>query len=295
MTLKSMTGFARAEGSSGAMSWAIEARSVNGRSLDVRFRGPSGLEGLDAQVRQLAAKRFQRGNIQISLTARRGESVQQIRLNEQALRDAAAAAERARAIVNGDPPSLEALLAVKGVLEVVDTVETAEETTRRAAALTENLEKALDDLDKARAAEGARLEPVLRAQIDKIEALAGEAEVAPARSLDAQRARLKEQVGRLIADFAVLDEGRLYQEAAILAARIDIEEELKRLKSHVAAARVLLARDGAVGRELDFLAQEFNREANTLCSKSNGQEVTRIGLALKVVIDQFKEQVQNIE
>ena len=119
--------------------------------------------------------------------------------------------------------------------------------------------------------------------------------MAPARSLDAQRARLKEQVGRLIADFAVLDEGRLYQEAAILAARIDIEEELKRLKSHVAAARVLLARDGAVGRELDFLAQEFNREANTLCSKSNGQEVTRIGLALKVVIDQFKEQVQNIE
>jgi uncharacterized protein (TIGR00255 family) len=295
MTLKSMTGFARADGGCGAMSWSIEARSVNGRNLDVRFRGPSGLEGLDAQVRQLAAKRFQRGNLQISLSVRRGESVQQVRLNEQALRDAAAAVARARAIVNGEPPRLDMLLAIKGVLEIVDTAETPGEAAKRAAALTESLERVLEELDKARAAEGARLEPVLAAQVDRIETLAGEAERSPGRSAEAQRARLKEQVGRLIADFAMLDENRLYQEAAILAARIDIEEEIKRLKSHVAAARLLLAREGAVGRELDFLAQELNREANTLCSKANGQELTRIGLALKVVIDQFKEQVQNIE
>lgn len=295
MSLKSMTGFARAEGSSGGLSWVVEARSVNGRALDVRFRGPAGLESLEAQARQLAAKRFQRGNIQISMTTRRGESVQHIRLNEGALRDATAAAESARAIVNGNPPSIEFLLTVKGVLEIVDTAETPEEAGGRALALTATLERVLDDLDKARSGEGARLAPVLMAQIDRIEALAAEADHAPGRSLEAQRARLKEQVGRLIADFAVLDENRLYQEAAIIAARIDIEEEIKRLRSHVTAARALIEKDGPVGRELDFLAQEFNREANTLCSKSNGQDVTRIGLALKVVIDQFKEQVQNIE
>ena len=295
MTLRSMTGFARADGHHGPVNWTVEVKSVNGRSLDVRFRAPPGFDGLEAAVRQGAARRFQRGNIQVGLQARRPEAIAEIRLNEKALAEVVTAAKRAATLIEAEPPRIEGLIAIRGVLEIVEATETEMIAAERNRLMVASLEEALDGLLRARAAEGARLQSILLDQVGRIDALAQEADKSPSRAPEAARQRLKEQVGRLLADFAALDQARLYQEAALIAARADVEEEIGRLQSHVAATRALLHKGGAVGRELDFLAQEMNREANTLCSKSNAADITRIGLGLKVVIDQFKEQVQNIE
>jgi uncharacterized protein (TIGR00255 family) len=296
MTVRSMTGFARADGLAGPLSWHWEVRSVNGRGLDVRARLPPGYEGLEAQVREAVARRLSRGSINITLHVRREDGAGEIRLNEAALAQAVRAADRAVAIAGGERPPLAALLALKGVLEVVEPAADEEAERVRIAAILASLDAALDRLTETRAEEGGRLAAVLTAQVDQIERLCGAIAAAPARRPEVVRQRLAEQVARVLdAARGSLDESRLHQEAALLATRGDIEEELKRLAAHVAAARALLAAGEPVGRKLDFLTQEFNREANTLCAKAQDAEITTAGLALKAVIDQMREQVQNIE
>lgn len=295
MTLNSMTGFARADGALGATSWHWEVRSVNGRGLDVRMRLPPGYEGLEQRIRDAAAKTFARGSLMVTLVVKRQEGVSEIRLNEVALAQVLAAAERVRAIAGGEPPRIDALLSVRGVLEIVEAREGEHEAEQRMAAMFENLDTAFAGVAASRAAEGSRLAAILNDQLAQIEDLVSAIAAAPARRPEAVRQRLKDQVARVLEASSKLDEARLNQEAALLATRIDIEEEVKRLMVHVQAARDLVASRGAVGRKLDFLSQEFNREANTVCSKANDSETTGLGLRLKAVIDQMREQIQNIE
>jgi uncharacterized protein (TIGR00255 family) len=295
MSLKSMTGFARRDGVAGPAAWHWELRSVNSRGLDVRLRLPPGLEGLEPRIRAAISQRLARGSIAVNLSAKRGDGGTEIRLNEAALSQVLIALEQLKAMVDIAAPRPEALLGIKGVLELIEPQESSEEASARSEAMLADLELALTDLVAVRTAEGDRLEQIVLDQLALIERLTQRIAGLPARSVEAVRARLKEQVGRLLESNANFDEARLYQEAAILAARADVEEELQRIGSHVAAARELLGGDAPAGRRLDFLAQELNREANTLCSKANDEATTRAGLDLKAVIDQMREQVQNIE
>jgi uncharacterized protein (TIGR00255 family) len=294
MTIQSMTGFARRSGAGGAWSWTWEARSVNGRGLDLRFRLPTGFDGVEAAGRALAAKHLQRGNVSFNLSVSRVAGGAGVSINRPLL-DSLIALARDYADTPGvTPPSLDGLLAVRGVVEASETELTDTERVEMAAAVLADLEVVVAELVSARRAEGRHLHAVLSGQIDEIEALRGEAERNPARSTEAIRQRLADQVA-LLAGREDIDPARLHVEAALLAAKADVREEIDRLSAHVAQARELLGESGAVGRKLDFLAQEFNREANTLCSKSNDAALTRVGLALKAVVDQLKEQVQNIE
>lgn len=295
MSIKSMTGFARAEGAHEGTAWHWEVRSVNGRGLDVRLRLPSGSEPLEPRVREAVARHVVRGSLTITLATERSGSIAEIRLNERALAQVMQAADRIRDLTNATPPRVDGLIAIKGVLDIVEHQEDPEQAAARADAMLESLDGALVALVAARAAEGARLASTLLAQLDEIERLVGIVQTSPARTREAIEERLKEQVRRLLEAGNGFDPTRLHQEAVLLATRADVEEELQRLTSHVSAARELIAESGAVGRKLDFLAQEFNREANTLCSKASDVEITRAGLALKTVIDQLREQVQNIE
>ncbi|MDX2201176.1 MAG: YicC/YloC family endoribonuclease [Hyphomicrobiaceae bacterium] len=295
MTIKSMTGFARTEGHAAAVTWAWEIRSVNGRGLDLRLRLAPGYEALEPRVREVAARHLARGSISINLNVKRSEGVTQIRLNEAALAQALAALETVRARVSCAEPQAEALLAIRGVLEVVEGEESADEAGARQGAMLASLDAAFEALVRMRTAEGARLADVVAQQLASIEGLVAQVAAAPAHSPEAMRQKLKEQVARLLGEASSLDEGRLYQEAALLATKADVEEELQRLRAHIHAARALLLSKEPAGRRLDFLAQEFNREANTLCSKSADADITRHGLELKAVIDQMREQVQNIE
>ena len=295
MAIKSMTGFARADGAVGNLSWHWEVRSVNGRGLDIRLRVPPGFEGLEPRIREILGKRIARGSLTVNLGVRRAHGQAQIQLNEIALKQVLEAVDRLRQAVPAGPPSAEALLGIKGVLELVEPEESDAEATARAEAMLANLGEALDGMVRARAEEGRRLQAVVADQLATIEKLVAVVEHLPARAPEAIRQRLTEQVGRLMETGATFDEGRLYQEAALLATRADAEEEIKRLTAHISAARELLQSQEPAGRRLDFLAQEFNREANTLCSKSNDVDTTRAGLELKAVIDQMREQVQNIE
>ncbi len=297
MTIQSMTGFARSQGSRGSVAWHWEVRSVNGRGLDVRLRVPPGYDSLEPKVREVAARHFVRGSLNVSLQVRSEGAPTQIRLNEAALQQVLAAAAIVGSALEGAPrPSVEGILGVRGVLETVEAAEDEAEQAARTAAMLETLDAALLGLVAARQAEGARLAEVLSAQVGEVERLTAAVAASPVRSAEAIRARLREQVARLMdASAGQFDADRLHQEAVLLATRADVEEELKRLGAHVAAARELIGASEPVGRKLDFLAQEFNREANTLCSKANDTDVTRLGLALKTVIDQMREQVQNIE
>jgi uncharacterized protein (TIGR00255 family) len=295
MSIKSMTGFARAEGSHEGAAWHWEVRSVNGRGLDVRLRLPSGSELLEPKVREAVARHVTRGSLTISLTSEAGSGGQEIRLNERALAQVMQIADRLRDLTNATPPRVDGLIAIKGVLDIVEHQEDAELAAGRGEAMLKSLDGALIALVAARAAEGARLASTLNGQLDEIERLVRVVQQSPARTREAIEARLKEQVSRLLDAGNGFDPARLHQEAVLLATRADVEEELQRLVSHISAARELVAENGAVGRKLDFLAQEFNREANTLCSKASDIEITRAGLALKTVIDQLREQVQNIE
>ena len=290
-----MTGFARTEGATGNVSWHWELRSVNGRGLDLRLRLPTGTELLEPQVREAAARYLTRGSVTINLSTENRGGTQEVRLNEPALSQVLKATERICQLTGAAPPRADGLIAIKGVLEVVERAESPEEASARVNAMLESLEQGLSALVQARAGEGARLKAVLGANLDEIARLVAAVEASPARTPAAIEARLKEQLARLLEGANMFDPGRLHQEAVLLATRADVEEELKRLKAHIAAARELLDEPGAVGRKFDFLAQEFNREANTLCSKANDVDITRAGLALKTVIDQMREQVQNIE
>jgi uncharacterized protein (TIGR00255 family) len=295
MSIKSMTGFARADGAIGPVSWHWEVRSVNGRGLDVRLRLPPGYDVIEARVREAVAKRISRGSLTVNLNVKRSEGAAQIRLNEAALKQVLAAVDTLKAMADVAAPSAEALLGVKGVLEVVEPEESEAETQARNEAMLASLGSALDAMVRSRQAEGDRLKAVVLQQLESIEKLVAIVEASPSRAPEAIRQRLKEQIARLLDTGVGLDEGRLYQEAAILATRADVEEELKRLTAHIAGARDLVVSREPAGRRLDFLAQEFNREANTLCSKAGDPETTRAGLELKAVIDQMREQVQNIE
>ncbi len=295
MSIKSMTGFARVDGASGSTVWHWELRSVNARGLDVRLRLPQGSDAIEPTVREAVGRHVIRGSVTVSLNVEGRGGAVQIRLNEEALAQVVKAAERIREVTEAAPPRADGLMTIKGVLEVVEAEEAAEVAEARAAAMLAGLEEGLAALVRARMSEGARLKTVLEANLVEIERLVGLVEASPARTPAAIAARLKEQIARLHEVSSGLDPERLHQEAVLIATRADVEEELKRLHAHIAAARELLAEEGAVGRKLDFLAQEFNREANTLCSKANDVDITRAGLALKTTIDQMREQVQNIE
>lgn len=290
-----MTGFGRADASLNGISWTWEARSVNGRSLDMRLRVPPGNDALEPRVREAVARRFSRGNITINLQVQRDTGGTAIRLNDLALEQVLKAAEHIQHLTGCERPRVEGLLALKGVLETVEPVDDEATMQARQDAMVASLEDALSDLASARAAEGARLAAILTSQLVEVQRLVDEVTASPSRTPAAIKARITEQVSRLMDTGQQLDLDRLHQEAVLIATRADVEEELQRLKVHVAAARELLTENGPAGRKLDFLTQEFNREANTLCSKANATDVTRAGLALKAVIDQMREQVQNIE
>lgn len=296
MAISSMTGFARTDGAAEGVAWTWEVRSVNGRGLDLRLRLPSGLDAIEAPVREALGKRVTRGNVSATLTVERRNGTGAVRLNEAVLADILKAADRVAEITQGARPDTATLLAMKGVLETSENaLDDPERRAARERLLVQSFEEAADKLALARRAEGARIAAVLVDQIAHIERLSKEVRCSPSRSADAIRVRLKEQIGRLLEAGASFDADRLHQEAVLAATRADVEEELARLEAHVEAAREMLQESGSVGRKLDFLAQEFNREANTLCSKANAVDVTRLGLALKSVIDQMREQVQNVE
>jgi uncharacterized protein (TIGR00255 family) len=295
MTLQSMTGFARSDGAHGPATWHWEVRSVNHRGLDVRLRLPPGYEALEPRVREGVAKRLTRGSITVSLSAARDGALAAVRLNEAALDQVMRAAERIRHLTGAEPPRAEGLLGLKGVLEILEQPEDEGEVAAKQEAMLVSLAEALDGLVAARRAEGGRLRTVLEAQLAEIARLVAVIEGSAQRTPEAIKVRLREQVAKLVETGQGLDPARLHQEAVLLATRADVEEELKRLKAHVEATRQLFGEPGAVGRKLDFLAQELNREANTLTSKASDAEIARLGLALKVVVDQMREQVQNIE
>jgi uncharacterized protein (TIGR00255 family) len=295
MSLQSMTGFARSEGTLDGTAWHWEIRSVNNRGLDLRLRLPPGFEALEPKVRDRIAKVIARGSINATLSVQRRSRTGEVRLNQAALDRVLAIATRLSEATGAEKPRVETLLSLKGVLDIVEDADNEEAQAAEHEAVLAGLDMAIAGLVGAREDEGARLKEVLDRQIDEIARLADAVERAPARSVEAIRSRLADQVARLLEAGQGLDPARLHQEAVLLATRADVEEELKRLRAHVDAARALLSESGAIGRKLDFLAQEFNREANTLTSKAADQDIARMGLALKVVIDQLREQVQNIE
>jgi uncharacterized protein (TIGR00255 family) len=290
-----MTGFARADGVHGDTSWSWEARSVNGRGLELRLRLPSGFEALEIRVRGLAQEKLARGNCTLNLSVRRKAGTTEIRLNEAVLAQARAVAERAKALTDLKTARLDTLLSMRGVVEAVEAEESEEAHAALYHALLAGLARVLDELVYARAAEGERLEAVISKQLATIAALVGRASDAAARQPEALGARLAEQIARLTEASAGLDPERLHQEALLLVAKADIQEELDRLRAHLAAANELIESNQPVGRKIEFLAQELNREANTICSKASDIEISRTGIELKTVIDQLREQVQNIE
>ncbi|MDR3498559.1 MAG: YicC family protein [Parvibaculum sp.] len=296
MPLTSMTGFARSDGENAAARWHWELRSVNGKGLDARFRLVAGFETMEAKLREELARHAKRGNIQISLTLERNRAAAPLRVNEEALNVVLAAITDLQQRIELMPPRPEGIMALKGVLEAAETaVETDEEHASLEAALMASFAEAAAALAKARGEEGRKLEAVLSGQVDEIERLTREAAASPSTSVEAMRARLKAQVAELLGASPALSEERLAQEAALIATKADVREEIDRLTAHVAQARELFAGKEPAGRRLDFLTQEFNREANTLCSKAADVSLTRIGLELKAVIDQLREQVQNVE
>ncbi|MBL8907535.1 MAG: YicC family protein [Rhizobiales bacterium] len=295
MALSSMTGFARASGAADGLHWQWEVKSVNGKGLETRCRLAAGFEHLEAPVRESVMRRFKRGNLQLSLSCDHGSSKEVLSVNEAALEQLLAISERLRARLGGELPRIDGLLGLRGVVEVVSEPVDPDVAARRDRAMLESLDVALTQLAGMRADEGERLGQVLNGQLDRIAQLTAQARDCPARRPQAIKARLAEQVAKLLDVHAGLDDSRLHQEAVLIATRVDIQEEVDRLFAHVEAARALLAAKEPAGRKLEFLAQEFNREANTLCSKAIDHSVTAIGLDLKTVIDQLREQVQNIE
>ena len=293
MTISGMTGFGRAEGALGAWSWAAEARSVNGRNLEVRFRGPPGFDSLERAAREGAQARLQRGQVTVSVQAKRAEAAGAVRINLDQLERYLEAGRPQVEAVRAEPAILDGLLALRGVIEADDGEQDPEAMAALEAAIAASLGAALDGLLAARRQEGAQLLPVLSGQLDRIAELTEQAREAASGQPAAIKARFEARMKDLAGDSVA--EERIVQEAAAMAVKADVREELDRLTGHVEAARGLLASGTAVGRRLDFLTQEFMREANTLCSKSTLSALTAIGLDLKATIEQFREQVQNVE
>jgi uncharacterized protein (TIGR00255 family) len=295
MALASMTGFARSHGISGSYAWAWELKSVNAKGLELRLRLPPGWDAVESPVRTRAAELLSRGTVHGTLTVTREGILPVVRVNEAVL---SAVIETMRDLaerIEAAPPSLDGILAMKGVVEVADQDESEEERQAAEAAVVAGFATALGALAAMRRHEGVALGVLLNARLDEIATLTAQAEAAPGRRPEAIKARLTEQIGAILGSSDRFDADRLHQEAILLATKADIREELDRLVAHVAQARGLLKQVGAVGRRLDFLAQELHRESNTLCAKANDLELTNIGLGLKGVVEQFREQVQNLE
>ncbi len=291
--MNSMTGFGRVSGASGRHSWAWELKSVNGRGLDVRLRVPPGFDLLGEEARKLVQARLARGSVQVNLSITSAATETTLRVNDVALASLIAALQRVTLPDNIRPVSLDGLLAVRGVVEVA----TDEDDVLAAVGpeLSRGLGEAIDALCANRASEGRAIHALLSDQINRIEGLVLACEAHPARTAEAIRERLAGQVALLTSGSAVLDPARLHQEAALLAVKADVREEIDRLKAHIMAARAMLADAGAVGRKFDFLSQEFGRETSTLCAKSNDVSLSALGLELRTIVDQMREQVQNVE
>jgi uncharacterized protein (TIGR00255 family) len=295
MALSSMTGFARSHGVSGSYTWAWEVKSINGKGLDLRLRLPPGWDAIEAPVRTQTAEKLSRGSIQASLAVDRSGIAPVVRINTAVLEAILTTIRPLAPRIEASPPSLDGLLALKGVMEVNDAEEREDERRNAEAATTAGFAEALGSLIEMRHREGASLGRVLAVRLGEIEALAQRADLTPGRRPEAIRVRLAEQVAVLLAQSERFDPDRLHQEAILIATKADVREELDRLAAHVAQARLLVDQGGPIGRRLDFLAQELNREANTLCAKANDVELTNIGLELKAAVEQFREQVQNVE
>ena len=296
MPLASMTGFARVSGASADARWVWEIRSVNAKGLDLRLRLPAGFDEVEQSARAVAQARLKRGSVQASLTLDRDAGGGEVRINEGALAAIlSAAAAISERVPGAAAPTIDGLLAQRGVVEFVEGVEDDEARAALIEAISSDFANAMSQLERARAGEGAALEALLNERIARIEELVRAADACPARRPEAVRKRLAEQVAALLGTGVALDADRLHQEAALLASKADVREEIDRLFAHIEAARALIAEGVGVGRRLDFLAQEFGRESNTLCAKSNDRSLTAIGLELKAVVEQFREQVQNVE
>ncbi len=293
--LSSMTGFSRADGGDGSATWSWEIKSVNGRNLDMRCRLPNGYEDLDPLIRTSMTEAFTRGNFQLNLSVDLGKQSTSFQINREVLEQVKDVIAELETEVPSAPARLDGLLGLRGVIEAVEELETDEEIAARKDAIKKDLHAAIDSIQRARREEGLRLDGAIRNMLSRIAGLISDASALAAAQPDALRTRLREQVAALLDASPALPEDRLAQEAALLITKADIREELDRLGSHVEAAQELLDKAGPCGRRLDFLCQEFNREANTLCSKSSDVDLTRIGLELKATIEQFREQIQNLE
>ena len=297
MALASMTGFARASGRDEGLGWTWEVKSVNGRGLDARCRLPPGMDALDVVVRRAVSERFRRGSFTVALQTERAAAGAHLRIDRGVLDQLMMlAAELRSEMTDAAPLSIGDLLRLRGVVDLVEEEDADAETrARREARIAETLGEALEALAAARIEEGARIAEMLAGHLAEIETLARAAREAASTHPAMLRRRLEDALAQFNEASPPVSEERVAQEVAILLVKGDVREEIDRLDAHIAAARELIAEGGAVGRRLDFLCQEFNREANTLCSKAGDVALTRIGLDLKATIDRFREQVQNVE
>ena len=295
MVLSSMTGFARSHGTSGPYAFEWELKSVNAKGFDLRMRLPPGWDEIEAPARKRASEVLSRGTVYANLNVKRAGALSTVRVNEEVLASIVKIAGVLAGRIDAVAPSIDGLLAIKGVIEVVEPESDEEEDKAAKLAVAMAFDEALTALVEMRKREGVTLGEILSQRMNEIESLAKQAEAAPGRKPEAIKARLAEQIAALLESSDRFDSDRLNQEAIMIAAKADIREELDRIASHVAQAREMIGKGGPVGRRLDFLAQEFNREVNTCCSKSNDLELTNTGLAMKNVVEQFREQVQNLE
>ncbi len=295
MALSSMTGFARSRGASGPYAFEWELKSVNAKGFDLRVRLPQGWDELEAYAKKRAGEVLSRGTVYANLNVKRTSDASTVRVNEDVLASIVKVAGVLAGKIDAVAPSIDGLLAIKGVIEVVEPEsDEAEDKAAKDAAMAA-FDQALGNLVEMRQREGVSLGQILSQRMDEIERLAKRAEAVPGRKPDAIKARLAEQIAALLESSDRFDPDRLNQEALLIATKADIREELDRIASHIAQAREMIAKGGPVGRRLDFLAQEFHREVNTCCSKSNDIELTNTGLEMKNVVEQFREQVQNLE
>lgn len=286
-SVMSMTGYAQTEGQTAGINWRLELKSVNGKGFDLRCRLPSGFDAFESAARTLIGQKIKRGSLTLGLHIEAQGGSKGARLNRALLDEVLSVARD----LSNDNIRLEHVLAVRGVIETDET--SLDATPELLGAIDKGIASGLEKLIAARSSEGVHLKAVLGEHLDKIAQLTANAKSEAAKAPQALRDKLVEQLKELTSQS--LSEERLAQEAALLASKADITEEIKRLEGHVAAVRALLQEGGAIGRKLDFMCQELNREANTLCSKSTSLALTNIGVELKVVIEQFREQVQNVE
>jgi uncharacterized protein (TIGR00255 family) len=295
MALSSMTGFARGRGESRGYAWTWEIKSVNAKGLDLRLRLPPGWDAMEPPVRTKTSELLTRGTVYATLNVLRHGKSPVVRVNEDVLNAVLGTVKSLSGRVDADRPRLDGILAVKGVIEVVDAEEGEEERRALEADVVSGFGAVLASLIENRRREGDALGRILCGRLDEIAVLIDRAEAAAARRPDAVKQRIADQVAALLEASDRFDADRLHQEAVLIAAKADVREELDRLAAHVEQAQKTVKKGRAVGRQLDFLSQELNRETNTLCAKSNDLELTNIGLELKGLVEQFREQVQNLE